>query len=62
MFFDLIALHNGYNPIDYSVALTDDPEVGNNYIRASIECVQQADTRRLKAIIEPGLTRAEPSL
>ena len=61
LFFDLIALHNGYNPIDYSVALTDDPEVGNNYIRASIECVQQADTRRLQAIIEQGLTRAEPS-
>lgn len=59
LFFDLIAIRNGYNPIDYSVALTDDPEVGNNYIRASIDCVQQADHSRLQAIILQGLTRAE---
>ena len=61
LFFDLIAIHNGYNTIDYGVAFADDPEVGNNYIRASIECVQRADTRRLQAIIELGLTPAEPA-
>ncbi len=59
LFFDLIAIANGYGPIDYGVALRDDPEVGNNYIRASINCVRRADTRLLQQLIESGLTRSD---
>lgn len=59
LYFDLIAIHNGYGPIDYDVALADDPEVGNNYIRASIDCVQRADHRQLARLILAGLNRTE---
>lgn len=59
LFFDLIAIANGYGPIDYGAALRDDPEVGNNYIRASIDCVRRADTRLLQQLIESGLTRSD---
>ena len=59
LFFDLIAIANGYGPIDYGVALRDDSEVGNNYIRASIDCVRRADTRLLQQLIESGLTRSD---
>lgn len=58
LFFDLIAIANGYGPIDYGAALRDDPEVDNNYIRASIDCVRRADTRLLQQLIESGLTRS----
>lgn len=58
LFFDLIALYNGYEPIDYAVALTDDAEVGNNYIRASIDCVRRADHGLLQQLIHAGLRRA----
>lgn len=55
LFFDLIAIANGYGPIDYSRSLQDDEEVGNNYIRASIACVRQADCSLLQAMILQGL-------
>ena len=59
LFFDLIAIANGYNPIDYGLSLVDDPEVQNNYIRASIYCVRQADTALLRDIIYAGLNLRE---
>ena len=59
LFFDQIAIANGYGPIDYARALRDDPEVDNNYIRASIDCVQRADSKLLQTLIEAGLTRNE---
>lgn len=58
LFFDLIAIHNGYGPIDYGLSLADDPEVGNNYIRASVECVRNADHSFLYRLIVAGLAKA----
>jgi cell filamentation protein len=55
LFFDLLAIQNGHKPIDYSLAWQDDAEVGNNYIRASIDCVQRADHRLLTQLILAGL-------
>lgn len=55
LFFDLIAMANGFGPIDYGLALRDDPEVDNNYIRASIACVQRADHVPLRALVLAGL-------
>jgi fido (protein-threonine AMPylation protein) len=55
LFFDLITIHNGYGPIDYGLALRDDPEVDNNYIRASVDCVQRADPARLRELVFAGL-------
>lgn len=49
LFFDMIALSNGYSYIDYS-AIT--PET---YINASIDCVQFADSRSMEKIITNGL-------
>lgn len=59
MFFDLIAICNGYDPIDYSHALGDESEQINAYIRASIACVRQADSTLLQGIIFDGLSKAE---
>ncbi len=59
LFFDLITIANGYGPIDYGRALQDDAEVDNNYIRASIDCVQRADSRLPQTLIDAGLTRNE---
>lgn len=59
LFFDLIAIANGYGPIDYGLALRDDPEVDNNYIRASIYCVKRADNALLRELIYVGLTPNE---
>ena len=56
LFFDLITIQNGLGPIDYGLALRDDPEVDNNYIRASIDCVQRADHSLLRELIFAGLT------
>lgn len=56
LFFDLLAIQRGYAPIDYGRAWQDDAEVGNNYIRASIDCVQRADHRLLTQLILAGLT------
>lgn len=59
LFFDLIAIHNGYGPIDYGLGLRDDPEVDNNYIRASIDCVRRADYALLRELIFSGLSLSE---
>ena len=55
LFFDLIAIGNGFSPIDYSKTLLEQPM--NAYIQASIVCVQQADQRQLYQIILQGLTK-----
>jgi cell filamentation protein len=59
LFFDLLAIQHGYAPIDYSQAWQDDTEVGNNYIRASIDCVQRADHRWLTQLVLAGLQRLQ---
>lgn len=58
LFFDLIAVYNGYEPIDYSEALAEGPSGLNAYIEASILCVQRADSSKLLQIIQQGLRRA----
>lgn len=58
LFIDLIAIFNGYGPIDYSHALGDSEP--NVYIRASIACVQQANIDSLQRIILDGLCKVEP--
>jgi len=55
LFFDLIAVYYGYDPIDYSHTLRTDST--NAYIRASVECVQAADNGRLRNIILQGLQK-----
>jgi cell filamentation protein len=57
LFFDLIAVCNGYEPIDYSPALEAGPSGLNTYIEASILCVQRADSSKLQQIILQGLRR-----
>ena len=57
LFFDLIAVSNGYGPVDYGSALDDLGGGQNRYIRASIACVQLADHRPLQRIILDGLVR-----
>jgi cell filamentation protein len=57
LFFDLIAVYNGYAPIDYSLALTEGPTGQNTYVEASIQCVQRADNSKLQDIILQGLQR-----
>jgi cell filamentation protein len=57
LFFDLIAVHNGYEPIDYSQALAEGSTGLNAYIEASILCVQRADSSKLQQIILQGLRR-----
>lgn len=57
LFFDLIAIANGYAPIDYSNALDGQPM--NTYIQASIACVQQADHQQLYRIILQGLSKLD---
>lgn len=57
LFFDLIAVYNGYEPIDYSRALAEGPSGLNTYIEASILCVQRADSSKLQQIIRQGLHR-----
>lgn len=57
LFFDLIAVYNGYEPIDYSQALAEGPSGLNAYIEASILCVQRADSSKLQQIIMQGLRR-----
>lgn len=58
LFFDLIAVYNGYEPIDYSQALAEGPSGLNAYIEASILCVQRADSSKLQQIIQQGLRHA----
>ncbi|MDD5271969.1 MAG: Fic family protein [Methylovulum sp.] len=58
LFFDLIAIYNGYAPIDYSHGLTNDKQgAANVYINASITCVQCADNRLLQELIFKGLSK-----
>lgn len=59
LFFDLIAVYNGYEPIDFSRALTEGPSGLNTYIEASILCVQRADSSKLQQLILQGLKKAE---
>lgn len=59
LFFDLIAVANGYAPIDYSKALLEQTATMNTYIQASIVCVQQADSRMLQRIILQGLNKLD---
>ncbi|MBY0575012.1 MAG: Fic family protein [Gallionellaceae bacterium] len=61
LFFDLIAVYNGYEPIDYSAALAEGPSGLNAYIEASIQCVQRADSSKLQQIVLRGLQKAEPA-
>lgn len=60
LFFDLIAVYNGYEPIDYSQALAEGSSGLNTYIEASIMCVQRADSSRLQQIILQGLRQTRP--
>ncbi len=57
LFFDLIAIYNGYEPIDYSQALAEGLSGLNAYIEASILGVQRADSSKLQQIIQQGLRR-----
>jgi cell filamentation protein len=57
LFFDLIAVCNGYEPVDYSKALAEGPSGLNAYVEASILCVQRADSSKLQQIILQGLRR-----
>jgi len=59
LFFDLIAIYNGYEPIDYRHALKNDTNTVNDYIHASISCVQNADESLLQKIILTGLKKME---
>ena len=49
LFFDMIALYNGYEPIDYSTVTP------KKYIDCAIECVQYADQSGFEKIILDGL-------
>lgn len=51
LFFDLIAVYNGYKVIDYT------PYSSEQYIDASIQCVQFADSSKMERIILDGLQK-----
>lgn len=59
LFFDLIAMDNGYGPVDYSQTLGETADETNAYIQASIACVRAADNSTLQQIILDGLNKAE---
>lgn len=59
LFFDLIAINNGYGPVDYSQTLGEAADETNAYIQASIICVRAADNSMLRQIILDGLNKAE---
>ena len=50
LFFDMVALFNGYQTIDYSDVIEN-----GKYIEASIACVQYADSSKLEEIVFNGL-------
>jgi len=50
LYFDMLCVWNGYKTIDYTDAI-----MNGEYIQASIECVQYADTTKLEKIIFNGL-------
>lgn len=58
LFFDLLALINGYQPIDYELTLANNNQP-QDYIQASIECVQFANNHKLLNIILNGLHKLE---
>lgn len=57
LFFDLFAVCNGYEPVDYRQALAEGATGLNAYVEASILCVQRADSSKLQQIILQGLRR-----
>jgi len=59
LFFDLIAIYNGYGPVDYSQTLGEAVDETNAYSQASIACVRAADNSMLRQIILDGLNKAE---
>lgn len=59
LYFDLIAIYNGYGPIDYSQTLGEAEDETNVYIQASIACVRAADNSVLRQIILDGLNKAD---
>lgn len=59
LFFDLIAINNGYGPVDYSQTLGEAVDETNAYIQASITCVRAADNSMLRQIILYGLNKAD---
>jgi cell filamentation protein len=56
LFFDMIAVANGYKLIDYTQAAAGNKT--NTYIQASIDCVRLADCQKMRAIILQGLRKA----
>ena len=52
LYIDMLAMYNGYKPIDYSDAINN-----GAYIEASIACVQYADNVLLEKIVFDGLRR-----
>jgi len=52
LYIDMLAMYNGYKPIDYSGAIDN-----GAYIEASIACVQYADNVLLEKIVFDGLRR-----
>ena len=58
LFFDLIAISNGYGPIDYSPALARGDR-GNAYVEASIACVREANHKPLCQLLLAGLRRED---
>ena len=52
LFCDMLALKNGYRPVDYTGAIDN-----GAYIEASVECVQYANSSRLEGIIFEGLRK-----
>ena len=52
LYVDMLAMVNGYKPIDYSGAIDN-----GAYIDASIACVQYADASLLESILFCGLSR-----
>ncbi len=52
LYIDLLALYNGYHPIDYRASVDN-----TAYIDASIACVQYADSGLLEKIIFEGLVK-----
>lgn len=53
LFFDMVAVANGYELIDYTQAAIG--KKTNAYIQASIDCVRLADCKKMYAIILDGL-------
>lgn len=57
VFFDMIAAFNGYEFIDYTEAAAPEGQSDNAYIKASIDCVQFANSKAMGAILFKGLVK-----